>query len=1032
MKTTRGRVKMSHPTSHTYKRIDLCFIMNLRNKLTKSTMPVAELAEMVGSVTPEERELLQKYRNLPEDVFSSFQEEGWFNKTFETVKKHAEAYVKSTPGPTVIYTPTHDIGSTARIRIARLLWFYAGKGRQIPLLRIALAEEQEYVVGLNKGITVVNSGPGTGKTTTAAHKTARLSSSETPHVRGASSGMSTDETNVGEGVLVVSYTNAAVDNLMMRLLELVNNIEEISKKPGKKIWLTTIDSLSQMLLPKGQRKTDFDAQIEAAIRDSDQFASLFLTLDNKPAYQHIIFDEAQDASNERFQLLKMIYEKYHFKSFTIIGDPRQRLNIRHGGFYQELLLRGEDVSDTSGEPRVGTFARPLVVKYHHTYRFVNPLLLDLANVLSATRPSIHSQLIAGASTHEETATEETQLQSERTQLTKFSSFEQIAADIIARVQQGIKPSTICIISPVTQKASASKTKFDAIRQILASNGIMTSDQYTSEGGTIYTSSIQSVKGLEFDHVYFIGASGFPTYMNQEYQDINDGQSMNFVANTRARLTLTYLTDQSMRAPDDVPETMTVGGTARQVAYNREIYPEAIATNDIEPSEYRKFMAHNMLPVPHEEVPGSRFSTESHPENYLYEIVSASLAHTSVKGKNTIAQLGSEVVPMEDMKQRDYSRRGMLYDMRGKDGATYVANWQLPLMPTLRASGFDETTIEVHKTFRECMTGRPSTLGSMTQINDVVMKVVSLFRGASQGSVLQSVVSERIRATSIVSDTSIVVFSECLYLGALVKRRNQGKRVYLVGLTSGVIVHIGTMLRPLKQYEYMVGALFSITVQYRLIRGRGRFSLASVDQSVPWYFIDTEFTARTWLKSATIYDIAVINGFDPYASTVSYLSCDPTSFDPYLNPDVRYSDLEGAPNVDEFYAFFSHLSMRRETEEHHEVSAGGAAQSAIRKPVIWYFSATHDVSPFYEQHEHYDRARELGINGVESGAWKYEPNLNYEYAFRNARIGNTKGKMSELYEGLLKVKVSSYRHILLHTAVSDALLLAELVMTRELG
>jgi hypothetical protein len=41
-------------------------------------------------------------------------------------------------------------------------------------------------------------------------------------------------------------------------------------------------------------------------------------------------------------------------------------------------------------------------------------------------------------------------------------------------------------------------------------------------------------------------------------------------------------------------------------------------------------------------------------------------------------------------------------------------------------------------------------------------------------------------------------------------------------------------------------------------------------------------------------------------------------------------------------------------------------------------------------------------------------------------------MSELYESLLKAKVASYRHILLHTAVSDALLLAEFVMTRELG
>ena len=1006
-------------SSHAYKRIDLCFILNFRDKPTKSTMPVAELAEMVGGVTAEERDFLQIYRNLPDDVFSYLEGQGWFKKTYETVKKHAEAYVKSTPGPTVIYTPSHENGSTARIRIARLLWFYHGKGRHVPLSRISLDPEQELVVNLSQGITVVNSGPGTGKTTTAAHKTARLSSVQ-------SSG---DETGA-EGVLVVSYTNAAVDNLLMRLLELVNNIEEISKKPGKKIWLTTIDALSQMLLPKGQRKTDFDAQIEAAIRDSDQFASLFLTLDNKPAYQHIIFDEAQDASNERFQLLKMIYEKYHFKSFTIIGDPRQRLNIRHGGFYQELLMRG-----TEQEPREGgTFSRPFVVKYHMTYRFVNPLLLELANVMSATRPAIHAELVSS----------DPSKLGERTLLPKFSSFEQVAADIISRVQQGVKPSCICIISPVTQKASATKTKFDAIRQILASNGVQTSDQYGSEGGTIYTSSIQSVKGLEFDHVYFIGASGFPTYMNQEYQDINDGQSMNFVANTRARLTITYLTDASNRAPDTVPDAMTTGGVARQVAFSREIYPEAIVTDDIELQDYKKFMTHNMLPIPHEEV--AKFSTESRPENYMYEIVSASLAHTSVKGKTTIAQLPDQVVPMEDAKYRDYARRGMLYDMRGKDGTIFVANWQIPLVSNLRtitqlvsseteAPEADETSIDVHKTFRECMTGRPSTLESMTQINDVVMKIVGLLRGST--NITQSITSERIRATSITTDTTIIVFSECLYLGALVKKRNQTKRVFLVGLSSGTVVQIGTTPRPLKQYEYMVGALFSITIQYRLIRGRGRFSLASVDQSVPWYFIDTEFGPRTWHKSATIYDIALINGFDPYASTVSYLLCDPTSFDPFLNPDIQYRDLEGAPTVDEFYAFFSHLSSIRgghEVAENAVEAARAAAtgRQASKKPVIWYFSASHDVSPFYEQHPRYDRARELGETGVASGLWKFEPNLDYDFVFRNARVGNAKGKMSELYEGLLKTKVSAYRHILLHTAVSDALLLAEYVMTRELS
>jgi hypothetical protein len=174
-------------------------------------------------------------------------------------------------------------------------------------------------------------------------------------------------------------------------------------------------------------------------------------------------------------------------------------------------------------------------------------------------------------------------------------------------------------------------------------------------------------------------------------------------------------------------------------------------------------------------------------------------------------------------------------------------------------------------------------------------------------------------------------------------------------------------------------------------------------------VDTEFTARTWHKSDTIYDIALINGFDPYASIVTYLKCDPNSFNPFLNHDIQYSDLEGAPTVDEFYSFFCHIVGEK-------------------KPIIWYFSASHDISPFYEQHEYYDAAREK----LQEGDWAYKKELKYDFTFRNARQGNAKGTQSELYNQLLNTNVTSYRHIILHTAVSDAILLTEYVMTCELG
>jgi Superfamily I DNA and RNA helicases len=970
-------------------------------------MTVAELSAMVGTVAPDEREFLLEYRNPSQSLMEEYEGRGWFRKNYETVKKHAEAYVRSVPGPDVVYTPDHG-GATTRVRITRLLGFYASKEREIPFTRVTLAPEQTFVVRQDRGITVVNSGPGTGKTTTAAHKVAHLAFSD-------------EDTTHSEGVLVVSYTNAAVDNLYIRLIELVHDAGEISKKPGKRIWLTTIDSLSQMHLPKGQKRKDYDAQVESAIRDKDQFASLFLTLDNKPMYSHIILDEAQDTSDERFRLLRAIYEEYEFKSFTIIGDPRQRLNIRYGGFYQEMLRTGLVVNDadieTGNYPQdtVFDFDRPLVVKYHLSYRFINPMLLDLANHLSSTRPVIHSQLLQSTEIEMKRAPSEP--------MRKYMQFEELTGDIIGKIRDGVRPSSICIISPVTKKVSATKTKFDAIRQILAKNNIMTSEVYGTE--TIYASSIQSVKGLEFDHVFFIGVSGYPGYMVSEYQDVNDGQSMNFVANTRARYSLTYLTDGTLRAPDDVPESMTTGGQAKAATYTKEIFPYSIPSSGIEKSDYEKFSSHNLLSVPHEQV--SSFSYEDTPQNYLYEIVSAVLSHSEIQGKNIIEQIES-VSEMSEEKFRETVRLGKIYDLCSKKGDFHITETHLPLLDELLGAAHDETSLEYHRLFRECLSGRASNLDNMSKINDIVMKIVRLLlrtrpRGTESVGAMQTIVQEQIRATSITTPTSVVIFSECLYLGALVKKRNTTKNVYLVRLQSGSIDRITEAPKPLKQYEYMVHALYAIATHVRIMRGRRRFSLANADHKRPWYFVDTEFTARKWAKSETVYDIALINGFDPFASTVTYLECDPNCFRPMDGSTVRYSDLIGAPKAADLHAFFTHLSLSKL----QEVKEG----ETENKPVIWYFSATHDLSVFYEQHPYYEKL-ERDTPVVEPNPWKYESKLDYDFTFKNARIGNSRGTMSELYEKQQNTRIASHVHIHLHTAIGDALLLAEYVMTNELG
>jgi hypothetical protein len=185
---------------------------------------------------------------------------------------------------------------------------------------------------------------------------------------------------------------------------------------------------------------------------------------------------------------------------------------------------------------------------------------------------------------------------------------------------------------------------------------------------------------------------------------------------------------------------------------------------------------------------------------------------------------------------------------------------------------------------------------------------------------------------------------------------------------------------------------------------------TLSKSRPWYFIDTEFKARTYCKSGTIYDVALINGFDPYASTCSYIKCDPGWFEPFNPIELTYNDLLTAPTAEEFFNFFCSVLGER-------------------KPVIWFYSTRHDVSIFYEFHERYDEARRL--KSTEKSDWEFVVGFDYGFEFRNARNTSGKGKLSEVYERTTLSSVAPYRHIILHTAASDTLLLMEYVMTREL-
>lgn len=968
-----------------YNRSDWCFVLNYRGEAVKTSSSPTELKEKTGQITETEHNLLKNFRTPSPELIHKYETMGWFNKTYETVRSVANNYIRSlisgnisnasaTRQQNITYNqPSEKI--TPIIKIVRLLYFYELKGYQIPIRAITLSNLQKLVVSIDRGVIVVNSGPGTGKTETAAQRASKLKDS-----------------------LVVSFTNAAVDSFMMRIMWTVIDISDVSKNHGKSIWVTTIDSLANKITPRSQKSVNFKLIIETAINNIDQFGNIFLNADGTPLYKHMIIDEGQDVSDYHYEFLFRCYKRWGFESLTIVGDPRQRLDADCGGVFQRMLQQGTTDYE---EDILPTIERPLVIKFNETYRFENPVLMTLCNTLSSNRPEVHAELnYVGTPI-------------EPCMINKYCKPEDIAGDIVEKIRAGVLPCKICILSPIVKKAGKTKSQLDTICQMIAED-VMTSNEIRED--CIYVSSIQSVKGLEFDYVYFIGASGYPTYMNQEYQDINDGKSMNFVANTRARKGITYLTDETMRAPDNVPDIMTIGGEARQVNLRKEVYPYAIKSSDISSSDYKKFFSSNIMSIHRSDLVLFLTKLENEMVSFSiadgqYEVISAVCASL-----NATTIIDGNLSSLPQFIYIDCCRKGEIYDMMRIDNKVCVLQSQREDLILLR-DGYDITDLDMHKLFMKCMTRRESSVRNMDQINDLVMKIIRIF--TDDTDIKQIVVNERIWCSGIASKKSTVLFTENMYLAALYKKRNPLLNVYQVGLESGIIWTVHEQQSSVGQIKYMVDILYSICTHVRLIRGRGKYSLSNVDKNKPWLFVDTEFCPRDHRKSGAIYDVAVINGYDPYTSTCSYIRMELEAYTKMnylrnmrgLGPcEVPYSDLVTAPTPQEFYEFFCSVIGSKD-------------------PLIWYFSTKHDISIFYEFHEMYNNAHQTKSNAKED--WIYSATTDYDFRFKNARTSNAKGTMQEVYERITGSKVNQYKHILLHTAASDALLLMEYVLTRDI-
>lgn len=879
---------------------EIIFILNLRDEHASSSKSKADLQQEMdkSGVKSSEYKKLQEFNDVlnNKEFMKKLKDEGRFLRTYPTEEEYVKKIFKKIPNRQLYYN-VQGISLNPIEATAKLYYFCHLKNVEIPKYNIVLDDEQEEVLKHNKGFVVVNSGPGTGKTTTAVHKTKMFIDKKEP-------------------VIVVSYTNAAVNNFRDRLVNFIDDIDKVGSKAPCEVYLTTIDAISRLPFPRDHKSSSFSEQIELARQRKEKFKELFANNKGEQIYKHIIIDEAQDIDDGRFSLLFDIYHTCELESITIIGDPRQRMNSTKVGATFERLVTNGVVDKT-----VCKFTQdsPLLINFKNTYRFKNPLLLDLCNIISEKRPLIHAKLVNAI---EQDAEEKCE---------KISDIDVASEKILDLLKNGTPPGEIAIISPITDKAGEIKKTFDGLKDRLAAKEKAVAEKI--DPSIIYASSIQSVKGLEFDYVFFIGCSDYPRYMSGTYSNKNDGDSMNFVANSRARRKIFYLTDDSFLLPEHVPENFVIGEKGIEKKKAKYNFPYTAATDLFETNNIEKMESNmrTLFGIPRTFVDNVKYFGNQEKFNLKYEIISSLLMR--LKGLTTLQQIG-KIKPIEEIEFNIRSRQGLIYDFKpslevNTQNVIYTENMRENIRTIYRSYPYED--VEKHKLFANLMTKKTSVLKNMDEITDICVKLENLLLLHKDDSFFyQNIISCYTPASCILNKNVILIFTDSTYIGLLTKKRNPDKIVYITSLKTGKTYKIGEPKYSLKRYEYQIEFMYSLYTHDKFMKTMGNYP--NFDPEKPELYIDTEFGPRVYNKSNTVYEISVINAHDPYLSISTYLLSDPFYFKPTCgDTSLKFSDFINCPNFIEFKDLFDSLYINK-------------------KPVINYYFSSVDLAIFYETDE----------------------------------------------------------------------------------
>jgi hypothetical protein len=966
-----------------------------------------------------------------------------------------------------------------------ILGYYKSIGKSYSSDNRKLTKEQYEIIhpSENQNIRIIQGAPGSGKTfTIIEHLYQRVKTGKTCLVITFTTAAATviRDRCASNPALVNSY----------RMLKFDHKFKTINQPP---ILITTIDKIARYIVTgdsdktlsgggdivgyrepsehvKAGKRVDFENIATRALNVliNNQQAIRKFWIDDRPMCNEIIVDESQTLTDTHYRIISEIRSQLSVETINIKNpqvplmffcDPKQIISSNSGDWlkkiFSDIYKQKQIVKDVKSEmpidayrPWTINYARAQVDRYakvkkeflklnsktpeyvifHHinndgndndngypvhtrfgvifkynlstTFRFKTQEMVDHVMRISKKRPELHIDFVPNSIVP---AKEDTIVAK------SISDLEDIVAEISLRISRG---KSIGVFSPSTGKTNAHSKQIDSFILLLKKNDIpfCSVSEFNYKGAGVTISTYQSCAGMEFDHTYIFGASRYPSRYSMVI-DNEIGRSLIFIVNSRAKETLTYVLDSDEICSDvDISTIKTASAlTTYSIPDNYKLFDPVYWTSDMLYEEGDGYSYMNLN--------GVTFKSKK-----------------QVIDKNITQYDFIKILNCGDGKSEDFNESSLSMSHASAKRSNYSSSSKITPNIAIKKGmitrgvkvGNSEIALPDSKSFKEiyyyCLNKRIETKDASNStlikyLNTIYNISASIFgrkeldlklKGASVhictiDSVSYAYCPDMFCYDAKTKEKIYVTYTDNYYIAAhpaimdaIVNKKKQTEAVIMVDGGSGTFYHFTVNEDAIIKYKYHLGKLkliHNFVVNRKL---RDSILEKTVKYEKATFAVDTEF-----VRSKDVYEVGMLNLRRPYLSISTYVKT------PNLERDIYRPISMVTYNAVAISAENLYLRVK------NSMSSSSITEGV---PIFTYFSAKQDY---------------LWYNNASlSGSCKA---IDFEEASSSytTKVGTFRGTGSDIkLECLYQTTVGKFNPSLQHTALFDAILLGEIMLSRK--